>query len=1025
MTSQAPASSGMSPGNPNLLGHGLSVVQPGGGNCPRCPELEREIADLQRRLAEHQRLLDDAIASNSQLYQDKAAMDSANHMIKQRLVKAEGDSAIQASFIKDLQTTLAALQAERDSFKFSINAAGVERDRAVVDCKRAEGSFQRAIADKEHQQRQAQDKFNLERADKLRIEKNAQDTTAQKDAEMRRTVGERDQISGALQKIRQEYDDFKKSAVPKATLDDLHRSKNGEIDQMKFKHDQDRIKYSGDCSTILAKEKAKNVAEQQVLQGRIRDLDAKAVQLQAQGSSSTLAQAMQQHNDRISKLNRELTATQEKFRKKEATYSDNLLKCTEDRQILVGKIDVLNKKIKERNASTRQVTEQRELAEQQHAKTKDELRLARATAPSEQRQTFPTGSPSAGPGLVPGTARESLNAASVERYSFLEKRVAEMEAHQASEPRQAEQTRPKVLGARPATGSGQMQMSANPTSATGQRGRGRDPTPASHLLGENGPSARPGLVPGAAGATEEQRAPTGRKSLSQRRHPGGGPDGDDDPDDDGASERSNATTSEGEEEDEAPARQPSPPRRATDQRGIPSHLRESKRVKPFTLSGKFPTIARLKNWKTEFLSRVAAASYRGDDLVVAWLNEVEDRDHDLESLRGNPDAFPWPLLNTCLRDALTTFAGTQGEFAGLLTRKTADEVRVHKCLLNGRQCYYLMLQFFATSDSLSQAYNIADLEKIQYPGDEHLAHFLHTWNNVADNMITEIADEPLAEMLLKRIGKSVELKSDVGQYWRLPLGHKDRTYGFLIGCMNRRVQQERKETNRDRQLQAVADSCKTPAAGAVGAEGSERKGKKGKKETKAKKSKKDKKERDSSDDDAPATPAADRGQGGRGRGGGLTPPPKPTWIPIDPAWKGKSICKKSLVGKCPNGAECQKFHPAESDNMPQGKANICSFFQDSARGCNNRNCPDAHMGVGPEAAEWFVNCRKSERTASREARERKGKGGGKGQGDQSADVCDICNQWKKEGKCTRLDNGGGCKFKHPREMAGRGDGSGR
>ena len=71
-------------------------------------------------------------------------------------------------------------------------------------------------------------------------------------------------------------------------------------------------------------------------------------------------------------------------------------------------------------------------------------------------------------------------------------------------------------------------------------------------------------------------------------------------------------------------------------------------------------MAKLKQWEAELYAKIRAASYRGDDLPIKWLKAVKDPAADLDTLRSNPIAYPWPLLHNFLADALVRMVGTQG-----------------------------------------------------------------------------------------------------------------------------------------------------------------------------------------------------------------------------------------------------------------------------------------------------------------------------------------------------------------------------
>ena len=306
------------------------------------------------------------------------------------------------------------------------------------------------------------------------------------------------------------------------------------------------------------------------------------------------------------------------------------------------------------------------------------------------------------------------------------------------------------------------------------------------------------------------------------------------------------------------------------------------------------------------------------------------------------------------------------------------------------------------------------------------------------------------------------MKGDIDQYWRVGPGHKDQSYKFLLGCMQRRVQQTRKDINREKQTQDLNERVRNPGQqGLPGANDEPSNGKKNKKGNKDKKGKKERRERSTDPGsaglaaelqakmerqqkhienqnnqianlkkkvEAPPPPAALPAERGR-------PPtrdPKPIkFRALDARLKGKTLCKKFIVGTCPHSTSDCKEHHLE---YPEGKTQVCSFFQDEEKGCKfGDSCKNWHIGLGKPAGEYLVNT-KREQSQSRSqspsgggrGRGRgRGRGGGRGagggrrsqsqdsRGSQGSGVSeksgDECRSWAKYGSCVR---GMKCKFQH-------------
>ena len=161
----------------------------------------------------------------------------------------------------------------------------------------------------------------------------------------------------------------------------------------------------------------------------------------------------------------------------------------------------------------------------------------------------------------------------------------------------------------------------------------------------------------------------------------------------------------------------------------------------------------------------------------------------------------------------------------------------HDGLLNGRQIYWLLIKHLATAEDLIQVYELADLQKVVWHGDEHIETFLTQWLNISRNLRDTLSDATLSSLLLIQLKKSTELKSDIDHYNRVGVDHKDHSYEFLLNCLRLRVNLRRQEINQEKQQEAVRQALKSTgghATGAAGAEGDEKTKKQKAKEKRAK-----------------------------------------------------------------------------------------------------------------------------------------------------------------------------------------------
>ena len=82
---------------------------------------------------------------------------------------------------------------------------------------------------------------------------------------------------------------------------------------------------------------------------------------------------------------------------------------------------------------------------------------------------------------------------------------------------------------------------------------------------------------------------------------------------------------------------------------------------------------------------------------------------------------------------------------------------------------------------------------------------------MVSTMNAKLDEEALRDILVAKLTGSIALKEDVAYYYRLPLGAADRSYDFLINCLDRSI--DRAQTDKNRIDQAKAYQNAVPGKG--------------------------------------------------------------------------------------------------------------------------------------------------------------------------------------------------------------------
>ena len=110
-------------------------------------------------------------------------------------------------------------------------------------------------------------------------------------------------------------------------------------------------------------------------------------------------------------------------------------------------------------------------------------------------------------------------------------------------------------------------------------------------------------------------------------------------------------------------------------------------------------------------------------------------------------------------------------------------------VLKGRQIYFMILEYYATTESLELVYSIDHLTHLKLLGDNQVHTFRSTWDNILRHMKDTLAETSKRDMLL--------LAEDIAHYRRLSEGHEDKTYTWLLNCIQRALRRKAEKINWD------------------------------------------------------------------------------------------------------------------------------------------------------------------------------------------------------------------------------------
>jgi hypothetical protein len=241
-----------------------------------------------------------------------------------------------------------------------------------------------------------------------------------------------------------------------------------------------------------------------------------------------------------------------------------------------------------------------------------------------------------------------------------------------------------------------------------------------------------------------------------------------------------------------------------------------------------------------------------------------------------------------------------------------------------------------------------------------------------------------------KLRRSFDLKSDWDYYDRLPLGHADRTYQFLMDALSRAIQRQQRNRNREQDAQLRTKGFANP----------------GEEDEAAPKKKNEKKSKSGKGDDQKSAPAQAKpkekgkakssgkkdGKSERGRSEGRKPS------------KGGGRGGSDSASRGSTRSEGSKSSRSNGSKSSDGKKEACWYFNINGSCRFDDRC---HFHHRPISAKEKAKLKRPDRSSSPAA---PGKGsGGKGDGKKDTRGGIFCVNFLKPGGCSHGEN---CRDAH-------------
>ena len=273
-----------------------------------------------------------------------------------------------------------------------------------------------------------------------------------------------------------------------------------------------------------------------------------------------------------------------------------------------------------------------------------------------------------------------------------------------------------------------------------------------------------------------------------------------------------------------------------------------------------------------------------------------------ETLATNPRVFQ--SLDMKLTAAIAEIS--KGILGRTISLRSEQEDKAGR-LIKGRQFLWLIYDRFRVDEAAGSVYELNDLLSVTLKGDQGLDKFFANWDEVLVGVQYPLSEDILVHLLYRQIKVSYVLRTEIERYDRLPKGHEDKNYNFLMRTVRSYLERKLREGNRNAISQAPSGDKKksNPAAPAKGKGRGRGKGKGSRSSSPAAQGErvcyqfesegKCDRENCNREKNRSRSPGKEKGKKGRGKGN-RSRSPSPKGIP----------CKFFLSGACKFAEKCWK-----------------------------------------------------------------------------------------------------------------------
>ena len=240
---------------------------------------------------------------------------------------------------------------------------------------------------------------------------------------------------------------------------------------------------------------------------------------------------------------------------------------------------------------------------------------------------------------------------------------------------------------------------------------------------------------------------------------------------------------------------------ATTKTKRPGKGKVSDKVKIF---GSFPTHLNLVQWNSHVMNACFQAGGHTDHKEFPWLQSVlQVKEDHMRELVQVPEEF-------AEIDKLLAFAFRKQNW--MPQELMREVIKIESELMQqvpivgtvtGQMLWWMIHQYLKAMPGLGYLCNTIHLYKISWMGDSanQIKQFIGAWEYVLANMDPkEIpSEQSLTEIFLDRFkhAKLPRLKWDYEYFCRLDLGHTDRTYKYLLFCLNKLLRDLQADRNKN------------------------------------------------------------------------------------------------------------------------------------------------------------------------------------------------------------------------------------